>query len=44
MKTFRQKKGSHFRNFEILVEGVKFEFKIEEGYFSQPFEQAKSNT
>lgn len=35
MKTYKQKKFNHFRNFEILAEGVKLEYKIEEGYFSQ---------
>nr|MBK9653683.1 hypothetical protein [Bacteroidota bacterium] len=35
MKSFKQKKSNHFRNFEILDDGVKYEYKIEEGYFSQ---------
>ena len=35
MKSYKQKKWNHFRNFELLDEGVKYEYKVEEGYFSQ---------
>ncbi len=35
MKTYKQKKWNQFRNFEILDEGVKYEYKIEEGYYAQ---------
>mgnify|MGYP006377945705 FL=1 len=35
MISYKQKKWNHFRNFELLDEGVKYEYKVEEGYFSQ---------